>query len=333
MKRILYPFLVFTLSGGFFACQAQPNKPMSENKNNNPLLCDPEQGICEIPSTITTATVTSVPASQKPVKIIYFTDPICSSCWGIEPQLRRLKLEYGQDVEIDYHMGGLLPDWSYNSGGISKPSDVAHHWDEVSKYYNMPIDGDVWLEDPLASSYPPSIAFKAAQLQDQSKAIVFLRIIREMVFLEKRNITKWEHLASAATRAGLDTTRLKTDYEGQAKTDFQKDLDLAKNMVVRGFPTLFITNAEGKQDMVYGFKPYASFENSLQQVFPKVRKTLYEKDWKSLFGKYPTLTSREFAELSDLSFAQGETLLEKLVKEDKLMKLVTKNGALWIRKS
>ena len=31
----------------------------------------------------------------------------------------------------------------------------------------MPIDGDVWLEDPLNSSYPPSIAFKAAEMQDK----------------------------------------------------------------------------------------------------------------------------------------------------------------------
>ena len=109
--------------------------------------------------------VETLPAGARPVKIVYFTDPICSSCWGIEPQLRQLKLEYGPYLDIEYRMGGLLPNWSYNSGGISKPSDVAHHWDEVSLHYDMPIDGDVWLEDPLDSSYPPSIAFKAAQIK------------------------------------------------------------------------------------------------------------------------------------------------------------------------
>ena len=117
--------------------------------------------------------------------------------------MRKLKLEYGDQLEVIYKMGGLLPDWSYNSGGISKPSDVAHHWDEVSIYYDMPIDGDVWLEDPLPSSYPPSIAFKAAQMQNEDKAILFLREIREMVFLEKKNITKWEHIALAAKKTGL----------------------------------------------------------------------------------------------------------------------------------
>ena len=162
---------------------------------SNPLLCDPETGICEINIAGTDARKDhSVISNEKPVKIIYFTDPICSSCWGIEPQLRKLKLEYGNYIEIEYRMGGLLPDWSYNSGGISKPSDVAHHWDEVSNYYDMPIDGDIWLEDPLYSSFPPSVAFKAAQLQRNVKAILFLRQVREMVFLQKRNIRRKQQI-------------------------------------------------------------------------------------------------------------------------------------------
>ncbi|MFN7831985.1 MAG: DsbA family protein, partial [Bacteroidota bacterium] len=194
---------------------------MTENKN--PLLCDPQSGICEIPGISSVTDIRAVNTTPKPVRIVYFTDPICSSCWGIEPQLRKLKLEYGDDLEIEYRMGGLLPDWSYNSGGISKPSDVAHHWDEVSVHYDMPIDGDVWLEDPLDSSYPPSIAFKAAEIQDSRKALLFMRIIREMVFLQKKNITRWEHLEVAAVASGLDPVQMKKDMEGKARDLFQED--------------------------------------------------------------------------------------------------------------
>ena len=160
-----------------------------ETKLNNPMLCDPENGVCEIPiNEVDNAKILTDKTIEKAIRIIYFTDPICSSCWGIEPQLRKLKLEYGKYIEIEYRMGGLLRDWSYNSGGISKPSDVAEHWDEVALQYDMPIDGDIWLEDPLRSSYPPSIAFKAAQFQDEEKAIVFLRKMRELLFLYKKNI-------------------------------------------------------------------------------------------------------------------------------------------------
>src|SRR5690606_19677226 len=117
------------------------NNMNKETVKSNPLLCDIETGMCE--TTDENPNISSKShqqSTQKAVKLIYFTDPICSSCWGIEPQLRKLKLEYGNSVEIDYRMGGLLPDWSYNSGGIGKPSDVASHWHEVSAHYDMPID-------------------------------------------------------------------------------------------------------------------------------------------------------------------------------------------------
>ena len=40
-------------------------------------------------------------------------------------------------------------------------------------------------------------------MQDNEKAILFLREIREMVFLQKKNITKWEHLELAGKKLGL----------------------------------------------------------------------------------------------------------------------------------
>jgi predicted DsbA family dithiol-disulfide isomerase len=220
---------------------------MENTNQNNPLLCDFETGICEMPFPTGKDISQIVAKENKPIKVIYYTDPICSSCWGIEPQLRKLKLEYGDIIDVEYRMGGLLPDWSYNSGGISKPSDVAHHWDEASAYYDMPIDGDVWLEDPLSSSYPPSIAFKAAQMQNKEKAVQFLRELRELLFLQKKNIAKWEYISLAAQKAGLDTVQLKNDYEGEAKELFIEDLELAQKLGVRGFPTMFFEDSLGKQ--------------------------------------------------------------------------------------
>lgn len=322
----LFIFLIF----GNASCQSQNNTKM-KNKNN-PLLCDIETGMCEMPAAKEKDSIAGiVQSTQKPVKVVYYTDPICSSCWGIEPQLRKLKLEYGNILDIEYRMGGLLPDWSYNSGGISKPSDVAHHWDEVSVYYDMPIEGDVWLEDPLSSSYPPSIAFKAAQLQDTEKAILFLREIREMVFLQKKNITKWVHLETAAKLAGLNVAQFKTDYEGKAKELFMADLQLGKELGVRGFPTLFFTDSKGKSEFVYGSKPYSTFENAILKLVSSAVKNEYSKTWQTLFAKYKTLTAKEFSELSGIPRSESEKFLIDLTSKGLLSQLKTKNGSLWKR--
>ncbi|SHM60885.1 Predicted dithiol-disulfide isomerase, DsbA family [Chitinophaga jiangningensis] len=297
--------------------------------NKNPLICDPATGVCEMPGMQPAQTGNIQSTEEKPLTITYFTDPICSSCWGIEPQLRKLKLEFGKYIKFNYHMGGLLPDWSYNSGGISKPSDVAHHWDEVSIHYNMPIIGDVWLEDPLPSSYPPSIAFKAAQLQDEQKAIAFLRASREMLFLQKKNITRWEHLSDAAVTAGLDPARLKTDYEQTAEVLFQKDLELARSMGVRGFPSIFISDKNGQTEFVYGVKPYEVYIKAITKLLPAAVKGSYEKSWEALFGVFPSLTTREFAELSEITVEAAAAALGQLKQAGTLMQLNTRNGDLW----
>lgn len=317
------------------SCKGHFNSKKSNmtTSKNNPLLCDPETGVCEIPSTTDNSSKQIQSKQNNKTTIIYFTDPICSSCWGIEPQLRKLKLEYGEHINIEYKMGGLLPDWNYNSGGISKPSDVAHHWDEVSLYYQMPIDGDVWLEDPLDSSYPPSIAFKAAQMQDNKKAILFLREIREMVFLQKKNITKWEHLSSAAKKVNLNIELLKKDFESVAKTMFQDDLKLAREYGVRGFPTMFFTDTNGNKELVYGSRPYQEYENALLKVNPTIKKSNYIKNWNNLFSHYNSLTAKEFSELSSLNLKETNELLDNLTKENKLEKFTTKNGSIWYLKN
>ncbi|MFB9075944.1 DsbA family protein [Flavobacterium procerum] len=302
---------------------------MNENQTN-PLLCDPVSGTCEMPSGEKSTENVAIKSENKPVKIIYYTDPICSSCWGIEPQLRKLKLEYGDYFEIDYRMGGLLPDWSYNSGGISKPADVAHHWDEASLHYEMPIDGDVWLEDPLDSSYPSCIAMKAAQIQSKEKAVKFMRILREKLYLEKKNIAKWENIEEAAKNASLDIQKLKSDYETDAKKLFQDDLDLARKLGVRGFPTMFFSDGKSNQLTVYGFKSYTSYENALLALFPDIKKKkIANENPLDIFQIYPTLTPKEFAVIFAISSNEATMILERLFDKGELNKKTIKNGSLY----
>ena len=158
---------------------------------------------------------------EEKIDILYYNDPICPTCWGMEPHMKKFILSYGHLFNIHYKMGGLLPYWEkYSSVLISKPLDIANDWDSKSTDYQMPIDGDIWREDPLESSYPPSIAFKAIEIQSAEKSILYLRKIREMVFTKKMNINKWKHLFFAAKEVGCDLDQFKKDYDGKATRTF-----------------------------------------------------------------------------------------------------------------
>lgn len=274
-----------------------------------------------------------VAAKSKQIQVLYFTDPICSTCWIIQPLLRKLKLEYDNYLNVEYCMGGLLPSWDqYNKGKISNPNDAAKHWEEVCALHEMPLDGDIWKEDPLNSSYPPSIAFKAAQMQDTNKAILFLRRIKEMVFLEKKNIIKWEFLKTAAFEVGLDSARLFRDFQGKAMDLFREDLVLSEQLGVTGFPTLFFCDSSGKRYPIKGFQPYEIFEEIIQQLVPNARKEEIDTDPENLFTHFPTMTDKEFAFLSNISRTTANNILTHLYDSGRIDKYESKNGVIWISK-
>lgn len=272
-------------------------------------------------------------ARKKPIHVVYFTDPICSTCWIIQPLLRKLQLEYKNCLDIEYHMGGLLPSWQqYNKGKIRKPSDAAKHWEEVCVMHEMPLDGDVWIEDPLPSSYPPSIAFKAAQMQDNGKAVLFLRRIKEMVFLEKKNIIKWDYLEKAAHEVGLDAEQLLSDFEGKATELFKEDLRLAAKYGVTSFPTLFFSDEQGNSHVIKGYQPYEKFEEIIHQLAPNAQKERINSDPQYLFTSFPTMTNKEFAFLSGMPKDEANATLAGLYANGLLDKYQSKNGIIWISK-
>lgn len=294
------------------------------------MTCDTETGICEIAREENAAVETDIAADKGKIRLLYFTDPICSSCWGIEPQLRKLKQEYGEYINIEYRMGGLLKSWdSYGGSDVGNPLDVARHWEEASDYYQMPIDGDVWLEDPLNSSYPPSIAFKAAQMQSEEQADLFLRRIKEMAFLEKKNITKWENLEQAAIEVNLDIVKLKADFNGPANAVFEEDLSLARQLGIRGFPTIFFTDKDDNRFKVYGSKPYEVYEQTLLKLLPDAVKKTIDASIENLFNQYTTFTTKEVAAILGQTLNEAEASLISLNKQNRITRFDSKKGPLW----
>jgi 2-polyprenyl-6-methoxyphenol hydroxylase-like FAD-dependent oxidoreductase/predicted DsbA family dithiol-disulfide isomerase len=273
---------------------------------------------------------------SKQLQIQYFTDPVCSTCWSIQPILRKLKLEYDELINIEYRMGGLLKTWedlSRRQGPIQSPEDAARHWDIVRALNEMPMDGSIWLNDPPYSSYPPSIAFKAAQMQSEEKAILFLRRIKEMIFMEKKNIIKWRYLEDAAFELGLDAARLKRDFDGKAQERFSEDLELAGVLGVTAFPTLFFENKNGQRLSMKGYQDYRQFEKIILELLPHAKKKEYDKSPLGLFKYFYTLTTKEFSFLSDIGMEETEAILNRLCEEGKISQFKSSSGVIWINQS
>jgi predicted DsbA family dithiol-disulfide isomerase/2-polyprenyl-6-methoxyphenol hydroxylase-like FAD-dependent oxidoreductase len=279
---------------------------------------------------ISNLSVGSSKKTEKKISLLYFTDPVCSTCWLIQPQLRKISLLYGDYIDIKYHMSGLLPSWNnYDRGIIKQPSDAAEHWKEMAEKYEMPISPDVWIESPLASSFPPSIAIKAAQLQNKIKAFNFHRRIKELLFVESQNISDIDLIAKTAIEVGLDENKLIHDMSKIAKVKFEEDLELANSLGITTLPTLIFSNKFNQEITLNGYQEFADLERVILNLYPEAVADFSVKSAIELFQIYPSMATHEFSFLMGLNKESSEIILEDLKNSGKLQNLVSKSGTIW----
>ncbi len=208
------------------------------------------------------------------VKLVYYTDPICSSCWLAEPFLNKLLIEYGDEIDIEVRMGGLLESWEYyqpTNSTMPKDLYLSEMWTNLGRKYGVIMDGKIWTDYPIQSSFPACIAYYAAKKQGNKKALHFLHTLREMVFLQHKDISKEHHVISAAIQCKLDLGQFVTDYKsGIAELDFKRDLIERDIWKITSYPSMVFYNEN------FQYKKYVKHINnntSGEEIY---------KDWEAI---------------------------------------------------
>ncbi len=285
------------------------------------MVCDLETGICG-ESGENTFEMIDLNNHPKKINLYYVTDPICSHCWALEPVLGRFKATYGHYFKFQTIMGGLLESWegfADVANGIGSPSDVAGHWREVGEYSRMPIDGTLWLENPVQSSYIPSRVFKIIQQKEEQLATTFLRRAREAVFALNKNIGDDLILIDLVNQMGLDgQTVVKEASLPSAQQLLDQDFAFARSLGVRGFPTIIMVNEENKGIKIVGSRPLESYVKGLEQILATDK--LEEQPLPALevlLEKEGLLFSREIEEMYNISQNEVNSFLNKELSPEK----------------
>ncbi len=280
---------------------------------------------------------------DKRIKIKYYTDPVCSTCWIMEPYFLHFLEKYKNSIEVEYKMGGLLRSWDQfptPEGFESKEAYLSQLWNEQSKKYGVVMNGDIWWEQPIHSSFPASIAYYAAKIQDDQKAANYLRLIRENLFLQEKDISQTEVILNAVTEVGLDINKFKADYASfDTYKLFAKDIEELKQVQITRFPTLIFENTNGNQ-WVYstflgdGKEPAectSYWENiinylSEDELQPSNSKTPPLLD---LFSPLGTMSSTELQGLSGLSENEVNRFIELKLASGELIEEQHRNTTVY----
>jgi predicted DsbA family dithiol-disulfide isomerase len=155
------------------------------------------------------------------IELRAYTDPTSERAWAAEPQLRRLLWQLGDQVTVRWVMTGFARQL--------EPPDHQRHlaaWLGVAADSGMPLDPRLWLENPIASSYPACQAVIAAREQGAEATGRYLRRLREALFCERKRIDHADALIAEAGPAGINRERFAIDLRSHAITEaFGGDLD------------------------------------------------------------------------------------------------------------
>lgn len=233
----------------------------------------------------------------------YFTDPLCCWSWGMEPQLRKLRFLLRNRLSYRYIMGGLLRDWKHFEdplNNISRPTQLGPLWMEARHSTGQFIDENIWIENPVDTSYLACMAVKAAEQQSFVAGEAMLRELREAVMMKRKNIGEMKEILAIAEQLEkkeiLDLSKLKKAmYTDEAADLFRKDLEYLKIKGITRFPS-FLISYKGRTLQITGYRPFEVLLETFKVLDPelKIDENIDEEEY---FSSWAHLTDREKEEV------------------------------------
>jgi putative protein-disulfide isomerase len=274
------------------------------------------------------------------VRVCCFTDPLCVWSWGSEPGVRALMAEFGADVSFTFVMAGLARE-------IQPGAALVHSWLDAGHESGMPVDPRVWRDSPLSSSYPASMAVKAAAEQGPQEGYRYLRAVREGAVALRRKLDTTEALVEEARAAGLDAARFRIDLGSNGTVEaFGADLGraaaLAEEQAERQAAGHSVAAGGGGLALpAFVFEPDGDGERRVLlglQAPPALREAALaagagpagpRPDPLSAVRRFGRMAPVEVAAVCDLPLPRAESELSALALEWRIRPVAVAGGRLW----
>lgn len=212
-----------------------------------------------------------------PFSVTYFTDPLCCWSWGMQRHLDSVQAHFKDRMTVKYVMGGMLPSWkTYHdqSNSVSRPAQMGPVWMHAAQLTNRPINYQLWMKDPPASSYPACIAVKCAGLQSEEAAIGLFKRLQQAAMRDLQNISRATTIRLVANYLShelpsFSEQQFTSDWKAERATDsFRDDLAYTSRNGVTRFPTLIVEAAGERGILLPGYRTHEGVLHAIKEAFP-----------------------------------------------------------------
>lgn len=202
-------------------------------------------------------------------EFLYFTDPMCSWCYGFAPEITRLQQSYADRIPVQMILGGLRPDET-RPMPESMAQEIAHHWEAVHGASGQPFDATFFEKHPgfVYNTTPASLAVVAAGRLSPARPLEFQSTLQRLFYAKSEDPTQPETFEKAASEMGIDPAELRAKYDDPETEEILRgNFNMSRAFGIAGFPTLVLREHEDGQDKyILLCRGYMKFEDIRQRV-------------------------------------------------------------------
>jgi protein-disulfide isomerase-like protein with CxxC motif len=254
------------------------------------------------------------------IRLYHVVGPTCWWSWGYEAVIHRVRLVYGDQVDVRMP---IVPVWQDLDGWLSHNGMDRKAWEnwarESQKTMGVPIFTSYATSVQPKDSTPAALAILAARRQGQAQGERMARAILRRSTVEGRNVAVDAELLAAATESGLDLAAFKAalaDRKGLEAALAAEDE--AMPHLPLGFYNLAVESDDGRRVVLdNSFDPKAA-EDAIDYLSGgRLRKNTPTDPVEYLRATGPAPLV-EIARVFSWPAARAETVLAALQKEGKL---------------
>jgi putative protein-disulfide isomerase len=190
---------------------------------------------------------------EKP-RLIYFADTMCSWCYGFAPEMNRVLLEMGEEVDLILQAGGLRPFHTEVLTNEMKPRFRGYR-EQVQATTGQPFDYAFFdREGYVMDTEPASRAVVTMRSFDLAAAYSYMHAIQRAYFALNEDIRNADTLAAYASEFEIPPETFKEAFESDAmKQATLADFQLAQRFQINGFPALVLLKGKAAYQISNGY--------------------------------------------------------------------------------
>jgi putative protein-disulfide isomerase len=205
-------------------------------------------------------------------EIMYFTDPMCSWCYGFGPEIERLRDAFSQRMPLQMVLGGLRPDET-RALSTRVASEIAGHWEHVQAASGREFDFEFFEKHPefVYNTGPACRAVIAAGRMDPPRSMEFQHALQELYYARGEDPTDPLVFERAAEIVGLDPARFREVFEAEETGEIlQQNFALARAFGINGYPSVVLHEREADEEKFIlvsrGYMPFADLARRLEMI-------------------------------------------------------------------